>query len=370
MSARAAALFVIVALLVAAVGGGWWALGRVDPLLAVPGMMLAAAMAGAAVPRETRWRLPALAAMIVALAVAAVTFAGTVPPLALALAGVGAGAALGLDRLLRRLAWGWRLTGALVLAVFAWQAAAWPLVRAAYRPGADAGGARADLVVMTSLPLFWDAARGQAAQQPVIAALRAVARVTPVDGLRPETLRPGTILLLAHPRALPPATLVLIDDWVRGGGRAIILADGLSTWPPPFAIGDPRNPPVTSLLGPLLDHWGVTLDAPAALAARAETVVDGGRRLTLFSAGRLTSRAPGCIGNASRTVLRCTIGQGRAVIVADADWIDPAQWAGRADDRIGDRSGNRDWLAGMVAAWAGTPSPHRFAAPLWIVRSP
>ena len=77
-----------------------------------------------------------------------------------------------------------------------------------------------------------------------------------MDGLAPASLKQGDRLLLAHPLALPPDTLVEVDRFVRAGGRAVILADGLSSWPPPHRFGDPRNPPVTSLLTPLLDHLG------------------------------------------------------------------------------------------------------------------
>ena len=71
------------------------------------------------------------------------------------------------------------------------------------------------------------------------------------------------LLVVVHPKALPDKTVFAIDQWVTGGGNALIFLD-------PYALGDtpPQNPqqPWAALqyqpasnLAPLLDAWGLEL---------------------------------------------------------------------------------------------------------------
>ena len=127
-----------------------------------------------------------------------------------------------------------------------------------------------------------------------------------------------------------PEDLVAVDSFVRRGGAVLIFADGLLSWPSAFPVGDSRNPPVTSLLSPLLDHWGVTLDAPAGLRQEPVDILDGLMRLALFSPGRLRVAADSpCRVGLDGLVANCRIGRGRVSIIADADMLNDTHYKAR-----------------------------------------
>ncbi len=141
-----------------------------------------------------------------------------------------------------------------------------------------------------------------------------------------------SILLLAQPRALRPSELVKIDALVRGGSNILIFADPALEWESDFSIGDKRRPLFTSLLSPLLTHWGLDLVLP----------MDKAQKSQIFHIGALSlrTRAPGawqvrddaegahCMLSAESLVAACNIGKGHALLVADADLLDSANWQG------------------------------------------
>lgn len=233
------------------------------------------------------------------------------------------------------------------------------------------GGARPPVVMMTGLPLRWPGGAGDIADMlaagpadaPALAALEAAVPLRLVDTL--DDLAPTDRLLLAHPRALSPQDLVRIDSHVRSGGGAIILADALSSWHPPHPLGDPRNPPVTSLLTPLLDHWGIELAAPdAGVKGATDIVIDPeGWKLRLHSAGRFDRFPRPCQPYGGARVLRCRIGDGAAWIVGDADMLDADLWRSPvAAAPWLRRSDNIAWLVQELRGLQGDGEP----APLWI----
>jgi hypothetical protein len=157
--------------------------------------------------------------------------------------------------------------------------------------------------------------------------------------------------------------MVRIDTHLRGGGKAVILADALSSWPPVHALGDPRNPPVTSLLTPLLDHMGIELAAPAAgEEGDVRLFLDpGGYMLRLHSAGRFVRLPPACRAFGGARAARCAIGGGTLWIVGDADmlhaelWRSLVAWAPWLR-----RSDNMAWLADVLKG-----RENRRFQPLW-----
>jgi len=193
--------------------------------------------------------------------------------------------------------------------------------------------------------------------------IEAAGPVRLVDSLIDHPPAPGGALLLAHPRALAPRELVAVDAFVRGGGRAVILADALSGWPARRPLGDPRNPPVTSLLTPLLDHWGVTLGAAPADEGRPLAADVGGARLRLFSAGRFERFPAACRAYAGRRVVHCRIGDGEAWLVGDADllfaplWRAAPGWAAHLR-----RADTMEWLTARL--WPD--APRAILRPIWI----
>ena len=357
---------IVYALLAASLGhwlGGGAALGRLDAALFVPTLPLAAA--SLLLPRRFQPQSGAAAVLLptaLLLGLSSAALGASQPAQWSQLAVLGLSSALLLIALrpirgaiARRHA---GISGAIMVAIAAaWWLAAHVALGAAYTGRWQPQTGKT--IVLTGLPLrTWPtgalAGEGFNDSAALVALRRRVARpLILADGLAAGALGPNDRLLLAHPRALPPETLVEIDRFVRAGGRAVILADGLSGWPPSHPFGDARNPPVTSLLTPLLDHWGLRLDAPLpGSAAEAEIVVrHRGWRLMLHSTGHFSQlprhcRGAGAMSAGQPTTAICRIGRGTAVVLADADmlfdplWRPEPLWAAHLR-----RSDNIEWLA-------------------------
>ncbi|WP_062768708.1 Gldg family protein [Sphingopyxis terrae] len=353
--------------------GGQAALGRIDPALLLPlwplplaGLAWTARRASGTERRAIF--IVAIALTLIGQALLAAWLAGAFPWLQLVLsAGCGSVVAVGADRMVQAA----RPRGLfrvllIAAAILGWFAAAHGLLEIAYRAPAPRA---VPVTMMTSLPLRWsggDLAAMLAEGARDDPALDRIARGGPlrlVDSLADHPLARGDALLLAHPPALAPRDLVAIDAFVRGGGRAVILADALSNWPPRHPLGDPRNPPVTSLLTPLLDHWGITLAAAPNAETRPIAVDVGGAHLRLFSAGRFTQAPPACMRIAGGHLLHCRIGQGDAWLVGDADmlfaplWQPQPRWAAHLR-----RADTMEWLDARLRGGAA----RGWLRPLWI----
>ncbi len=193
-------------------------------------------------------------------------------------------------------------------------------------PAPRAAPVRPPLLVMTSLPIVWgEGGAFDPASRPA-AVYRLLERefaVQPVDAIDADTLQGRRLMLLAQPRLLAPEELARLDIWVRGGGRLLILADERLAWPSTHPPGDARRPPMASLLHPLLRHWGLTLEPGAGDAA---TVQVGARKLNLAAPGRFATADEACrVGPV--WMARCRIGEGEAILVADADLLRDDLWA-------------------------------------------
>lgn len=356
--------------------GGQALLGRIDPaltipLLAVPMLGLALWQRGECASIRRRTAILSLAYLAMAQGLLAWLLAGSAGWLQLTLAGlIGAVAGFAADRLVqwrpacRSLPW---LAG--VLLVAGGFGAGHAMLAFLYRPAVAAAGSPA-VTILTGLPLRWSGGGDMAAMiamgmqdDPALTRMEAAGPVLLVDSLVDHVPPPGGALLLAHPRALAPRELVAIDAFVRGGGRAVILADALSGWPTRHPLGDPRNPPVTSLLTPLLDHWGIALGSvPSSGEQRLPVDLDAAR-LNLSGAGRFDRLTKDCAAFAGQHVAKCRIGRGEAWLVGDADLLFAPFWQpvfpgaahlGRAD--------TMEWLAARL--WPGAGK--RLLHPLWI----
>lgn len=370
--------FIIAAAIVALawVAGGQALLGRIDPALAVP--LLAPPMLifawwqrGAPVAVRRRACLLTLALLCLIQGVLAIVLAGSAGWLQLILIIVAGGIAAWLaDRLVQ-----WRsrspflpwLAGTML--VIGWFGAGHTLLGLLYRPAA--ASARAPAVTMlTGLPLRWSVSSSIAAMiaegtndDPSITRLTATGPVSLVDSLADHAPPPDGVLLIAHPRALAPQDLVAIDAFVRGGGRAVVLADALSGWPTRHPLGDPRNAPITSLLTPLLDHWGVTLGAAPTGESESLSVDIEGARLRLFSAGRFDRLPSSCRAYAGRYAAHCRIGRGEVWLVGDADLLFAPLWQPLVPGATHLRQADTmEWLSARLWPRAGKSLLH----PLWI----
>jgi hypothetical protein len=207
------------------------------------------------------------------------------------------------------------------------------------------------LHLLTSLPIVWgEAGPFDPESRPAESYLYLQREfdVRAIDALDDEALSGARLLLAAHPRLLAPEELVTLDRWVRSGGRALILSDPALAWPTDLPLGDVRRAPPVGLLGPLLDHWGITLEPPAQPLILVDQT--GGRRLALGAPGRFRSDSVQCkTGREWRA--RCRIGFGEVMLVADADllhdrfWVAPVpNGAGRAARLADNPLVVADWL--------------------------
>ena len=201
------------------------------------------------------------------------------------------------------------------------------LLAAALLAGCSPSGPSAErpnLYLLTPPSLFWgdgdiaSAVQRKTDRPPLITHLEATWRVVPLDIARPDQLRPVSLLLIVQPQALAPDELVTLDDWVRTGGHVLILADPELRGSSSLAKGDARQPPPSTLLLPLLAHWGLILVAdPPGAPVRLIRSADG--IIPAPGSGRWISRSPDCAVT-DAIIVRCTLGKGVAVSVADADF--------------------------------------------------
>lgn len=145
----------------------------------------------------------------------------------------------------------------------------------------------------------------------------------PLDTLSSEGLDKLRRLILAQPRALAPQENVALDDWVRGGGQLLLLADPALTEESTFPLGDPRRPQAAALLSPILTRWGLELlfDDSQALGRGEREVM--GVPVPVNLPGQLATRGQdNCRLWGEGLAATCAIGAGRVVVIADAALLD------------------------------------------------
>lgn len=372
------ALFYIVpAMVLAWFAGGQMAFGRIDAALAIPLLMpgalwLAWRLRDEALLSQLGTIGAALLGLLVAQLLLHLWFGKAIGAAQLGLTFVAGVLACSVAVFVVRKIHGWRglwRWPAMLLLLPLWFAAGQWLVGTAYTPINKQLSPK--LAVLTGLPLRWagDDLAAMLATGPADAPaatelgrrfdFHLIDSLSEVDG--------SEALLVAHPRALAPDELVRLDALTNDARTIVILADALSSWDPPYPLGDPRNPPVTSLLTPLLDHWGITLAAPDRGVSGWEGDVDvfidpEGRKLRLHSAGRFTRLPPGCTAYGDRRVARCPIGKATVWLVGDADLLHQSLWQPPiADAPWLRRSDNLVWLSGALK-----PSGRPMFDPIWI----
>ena len=212
------------------------------------------------------------------------------------------------------------------------------------------------LAVISSLPLLWPegdltgALANDSAALPVKQRLERNFEIIPIDNLDHLESRKLRVALLAQPRSFAPAELVALENWIKAGGRALILADPAVQWESSYPTGDPRRPLFTTMLSPLFAHWGVVLTFPMEQLEGQRDVNVQGRQLQLAAYGAWqlsgTSDVAECSISAGQILAECEIGKGRVLLLADADMLSPDLWQ---DSGLGgllgsDSSENMFWL--------------------------
>lgn len=172
------------------------------------------------------------------------------------------------------------------------------------------------LALLTSLPIvFGEDFDLKGTGSPALTALSARFNVAPISTTSTKELR-RPLLLMAQPPAQTAENLVALDEWVRRGGRVLLLADPMLEWPSKRPLGDPLRPPPMFADTGLLAHWGLRLDAPDQRGAAVRSLA--GMNILTVSPGALDGS---CAISADRLVAECRIGKGRATVVADADFL-------------------------------------------------
>lgn len=178
--------------------------------------------------------------------------------------------------------------------------------------------AKPELFLISALPLIWS--EDFSLDQPGSPALKALEehyRVRPVD--LPSQLPAGAMLLAAQPRALPAEELVMLDAWVRRGGRLMLLADPMLEWPSELPLGDRRRAPMAFADTGLLRHWGLRLDAPEQRGPKQSTI--DGQAVVTASPGAMVRESGTCALSDDGLLADCRFGQGRVIVLADADFL-------------------------------------------------
>ncbi len=242
---------------------------------------------------------------------------------------------------------GWRLYTALLIALAIAALAIW------FMRADDAAEPKPKIGVLTSMPIFWP--EGDIGQNldrdggPSIVHDRLSQRfdLVPVDNWEMVDKGKLKLLLLIQPRALTPAELDQFDKWLRAGGRAVILADPALSWESSYPLGDSRRPLFTSMLSPIITHWGLKLALPIEGEDGAREFSDDGHDIITRTPGLWEQvKLDGNCQIASNNIrASCDLGAGRVILLADADIVDPQYWHGGSPILTGgDVSGNMDWL--------------------------
>lgn len=123
------------------------------------------------------------------------------------------------------------------------------------------------LGLLTALPMqggFDFMARQPSASWVVMEQLQSLFDVRPLDPATDRIDPAIDVLLVAHPKGVSAATLYAIDQYVLGGGKAMVFVDPLADIEQPPT--DPNNPMAAMMadrssdLAPLLAAWGVSYD--------------------------------------------------------------------------------------------------------------
>lgn len=198
------------------------------------------------------------------------------------------------------------------------------------------------LALLTGLPLVFPAQFSlEQAGSPALSALEQDWQVEAIGAASAASLAPHKVLLMAHAPVQTADGLVALDEWVRAGGRLLLLADPKLDWPSDLPLGDRRRPiPFFADTG-LLGHWGAVLHGP--VADGPVDVKVGERTIGASSPGRFVTEGDDCSLDSDGFIARCRIGEGIVTLVADADFLD-------ADDAGADELGFiRDELAALAS---------------------
>jgi hypothetical protein len=203
--------------------------------------------------------------------------------------------------------------------------------------------------LFTTLPIMWsegsDLAAEISGQAPAHWAKAVLAKQGPLVPLDMLTGPAGSapldklgLLVIAQPRPLSPQENVALDDWVRRGGKLLLLADPALTEESALPIGDPRRPQAVVLLSPILKRWGLELRFDDTQAFGEATREVMGKPVPVNLPGHFATQGQAnCQLWGEELAVTCAIGKGRVVALADAAVLEH-------DDPDGARADAFAWL--------------------------
>lgn len=220
-------------------------------------------------------------------------------------------------------------------------------------PAAD----RPKLGLMTSLPLYWPEGADMTAlatgeveppwQRRAIEtqfALVPLDTLSPIPALSPDAPEVDPLagldrLAVIQPRGLSPADNVALDNWVRAGGRLLLVLDPVLTGEYAAALGDPRRPVDTALIPPVVKRWG--LDVGFAVheteeGYRTTIQLPGGEELPLAYPGmiEIADQAANRCASSHSVIATCRVEQGQVTLLADAALFEHSDLAGEGGARL------------------------------------
>lgn len=213
-----------------------------------------------------------------------------------------------------------------------------------------------NVAILTSLPLFSPetvsvedaigASGGASLLHPLGEYWRSSFSPTIFDDPLDALATKPDLLILAQARPFSPAHLVEFDQWIRQGGKALVFADPALFWPSIFPIGDKRRPEGATLLSPLFRHWGLEQRIDDDQPEGAWSLEGQTPEIVVVQSGYFVStnaEAADCELRNQAMVAICNIGQGKAILVADADMLQADFYSDILSDDLASLPATGNW---------------------------